>query len=129
MFLKKSDTRNIQINTKERYVQIGNSRYEFSSIGSISVFEDEVQPSASERYFTRYAHNNYFAEISFNLKNGDSVKYKVVSKGQIYKILKTMQPYVQLNDNPENFKIPFCDGPTLFGLICFLLYVIYKFLH
>ena len=41
MFLKKSDTRNIQINTKERYVQIENTRYRFSDINSISVLEDE----------------------------------------------------------------------------------------
>ncbi len=129
MLLKKSDTRNIQINTNERYVQIENTRYRFSDINSISVSKDKEQPSKTERYFTRYSHNHYFAEMSFNLNNGDCIKYKVVSKGQIYKILKTMQPYVKLNDKPESFKIPFCDGPTLFGLICFILYLIYKFLH
>lgn len=56
MFLKKSDTRNIQINTKERYVQIENTRYRFSDINSISVLEDEEQPATCERYFTRYFH-------------------------------------------------------------------------
>lgn len=129
MFLKKSDTRNIQINTKERYVQIENTRYRFSDINSISVLEDEEQPSTCERYFTRYSHKHYFAEFSFILNNGDCIKYKVVSKAQIYKILKTMQPYVKLNDKPEYFKTPFCDGPTLFGVICIILYFMYKFLH
>ena len=123
---RKSDTRNIKINTKERCVLIGNSSCRFSDINTISVKEDIEQNSIAERYFTRYGHNNCFTEISFNLKNGTCIKYNAITKNQVYKILKAMQPYVILKDDPEYFKTPFCDGPTLFGLICFIIYMIFS---
>ena len=95
-FLEKVDFRKIKIDEQKRCVFIQDSVYHFSDIERVSVVEDSDQPTLYEQYMSRGCANAYFATIRFKLKDGTVVSYHAVSKVQIYKILKKLQPYVKV---------------------------------
>ena len=135
IFFKKADFRKLKIDEGKRQVVIENSFYNSSNIESVSVVEDSEQHSLFERCFSRYNCHNYFASILFKLKNGSMVSYNAVSKQQIYKILKKLEPYVELQDNPEYYKVSFLtlDGGSIFGIIftmiVFFFYIVIHYLN
>lgn len=122
-FLEKVDFRKIKIDEQKRCVFIQDSVYHFSDIERVSVVEDSDQPTLYERYMSRGCYNAYFATIRFKLKDGTVVSYHAVSKVQIYKILKKLQPYVKVPYNWESYKGSFFSfGAILvFGIILFLI--------
>lgn len=122
-FLEKVDFRKIKIDEQKRLVSIQDSVYHFSDIERVSVVEDSDQPTLYERYMSRGCYNAYFATIRFKLKDGTVVSYHAVSKVQIYKILKKLQPYVKVPYNWESYKGSFFSfGAILvFGIILFLI--------
>lgn len=122
-FLEKVDFRKIKIDEQKRCVFIQDSVYHFSDIERVFVVEDSDQPTLYERYMSRGCYNAYFATIRFKLKDGTVVSYHAVSKGQIYKILKKLQPYVKVPYNWESYKVSFFSlGAVLvFGIILFLI--------
>lgn len=122
-FLEKADFRKIKIDEQKRLVSIQNSVYYFSDIERVSVVEDSDQPSLYERCFCRGYAGAYFATIMFKLKDGSVVSYHAVSKGQIYQILKKLEPYVKVPYNWESYKVSFFSlGAVLvFGIILFLI--------
>lgn len=122
-FLEKADFRKIKIDEQKRLVSIQDSVYYFSDIERVFVVEDSDQPTLYERYMSRGCYNAYFATIIFKLKDGNRVSYHAVSKGQIYQILKKLQPYVKVPYNWESYKVSFFSlGAVLvFGIILFLI--------
>ncbi len=122
-FLEKADFRKIKIDEQKRCVFIQDSVYYFSDIERVFVVEDSDQPTLYERYMSRGCYNAYFATIIFKLKDGNRVSYHAVSKGQIYQILKKLQPYVKVPYNWESYKVSFFSlGAVLvFGIILFLI--------
>lgn len=122
-FLEKADFRKIKIDEQKRLVSIQDSVYYFSDIERVSVVEDSDQPSLYERCLSRGCYNAYFATMMFKLKDGSVVSYHAVSKMQIYKILKKLQPYVKVPYNWESYKVSFFSfGAVLvFGIILFLI--------
>ncbi len=60
--------------------------------------------------------------------DGECIKYNTITKSQVFKILKRLQPYVKLEDSPEYYKEPFVDGVTLFALLLFIIYLALKFM-
>lgn len=122
-FLEKADFRKIKIDEQKRCVFIQDSVYYFSDIERVSVVEDSDQPSLYERCFCRGYAGAYFATIMFKLKDGSVISYHAVSKGQIYQILKKLEPYVKVPYNWESYKVSFFSlGAVLvFGIILFLI--------
>lgn len=122
-FLEKADFRKIKIDEQKRCVFIQDSVYYFSDIERVFVVEDSDQPTLYERYMSRGCYNAYFATIIFKLKDGNVVSYHAVSKGQIYQILKKLEPYVKVPYNWESYKVSFFSlGAVLvFGIILFLI--------
>lgn len=122
-FLEKVDFRKIKIDEQKRCVFIQDSVYHFSDIERVFVVEDSDQPTLYERYMSRGCANAYFATIRFKLKDGTVVSYHAVSKVQIYKILKKLQPYVKVPYNWESYKGSFFSfGAVLvFVIILFLI--------
>lgn len=122
-FLEKADFRKIKIDEQKRCVFIQDSVYYFSDIERVFVVEDSDQPTLYERCFCRGCYNAYFATIIFKLKDGNRVSYHAVSKGQIYQILKKLEPYVKVPYNWESYKVSFFSlGAVLvFGIILFLI--------
>lgn len=122
-FLEKVDFRKIKIDEQKRCVFIQDSVYHFSDIERVFVVEDSDQPTLYEQYMCRGCYNAYFATIRFKLKDGTVVSYHAVSKVQIYKILKKLQPYVKVPYNWESYKGSFFSfGAILvFGIILFLI--------
>lgn len=122
-FLEKADFRKIKIDEQKRCVFIQDSVYYFSDIERVFVVEDSDQPTLYERYMSRGCYNAYFATIIFKLKDGNRVSYHAVSKGQIYQILKKLEPYVKVPYNWESYKVSFFSlGAVLvFGIILFLI--------
>ena len=122
-FLEKADFRKIKIDEQKRCVFIQDSVYYFSDIERVFVVEDSDQPTLYERYMSRGCYNAYFATIMFKLKDGNRVSYHAVSKGQIYQILKKLEPYVKVPYNWESYKVSFFSlGAVLvFGIILFLI--------
>lgn len=122
-FLEKVDFRKIKIDEQKRCVFIQDSVYYFSDIERVFVVEDSDQPTLYERYMSRGCYNAYFATIIFKLKDGSVVSYHAVSKGQIYQILKKLEPYVKVPYNWESYKVSFFSlGAVLvFGIILFLI--------
>lgn len=122
-FLEKADFRKIKIDEQKRLVSIQDSVYYFSDIERVFVVEDSDQPTLYERYMSRGCYNAYFATIIFKLKDGSVVSYHAVSKGQIYQILKKLEPYVKVPYNWESYKVSFFSlGAVLvFGIILFLI--------
>lgn len=122
-FLEKVDFRKIKIDEQKRCVFIQDSVYHFSDIERVFVVEDSDQPTLYEQYMSRGCYNAYFATIRFKLKDGTVVSYHAVSKGQIYEILKKLQPYVKVPYNWESYKGSFFSfGSVLvFGIILFLI--------
>ena len=122
-FLEKADFRKIKIDEQKRCVFIQDSVYYFSDIERVFVVEDSDQPTLYERYMSRGCYNAYFATIIFKLKDGNRVSYHAVSKGQIYNILKKLEPYVKVPYNWESYKVSFFSlGAVLvFGIILFLI--------
>lgn len=122
-FLEKADFRKIKIDEQKRCVFIQDSVYYFSDIERVSVVEDSDQPTLYEQYMSRGCYNAYFATIIFKLKDGNRVSYNAVSKGQIYQILKKLEPYVKVPYNWESYKVSFFSlGAVLvFGIILFLI--------
>lgn len=134
-FFRKADFRKLKIDEQKKQVVIADSFYNFSEIESVSVVEDSEQHSLLERCFSRYNCHNYFASILFKLKDGSIVSYNAVSKQQIFKILKKLKPYVELQDNPEYYKVSFLtlDGGSIFGIIftmiVFFFYIVIHYLN
>lgn len=115
----------ITIDPDKKQVILNSQIIPFNSINYVSV-KETIQPAATERYFTRYAHNHQISIIEFQLDNLTVVQCQLNSVGQVYKILKQLKPYVKILDNIDDFKPKFVDGPTIFGLILFILYVCYN---
>lgn len=122
-FLEKVDFRKIKIDEQKRCVFIQDSVYYFSDIERVSVVEDSEQPTLYEQCFCRGYAGAYFATMMFKLKDGSVVSYHAVSKMQIYKILKKLQPYVKVPYNWESYKGAFFSfgSVLIFVIILFLI--------
>lgn len=122
-FLEKVDFRKIKIDEQKRCVFIQDSVYYFSDIERVSVVEDSEQPTLYEQCFCRGYAGAYFATMMFKLKDESVVSYHAVSKMQIYKILKKLQPYVKVPYNWESYKGSFFSfgSVLIFVIILFLI--------
>ena len=119
----------IKIDIPNKKLILEDATIPFQNIESISVSEVEA-PTTAERYFTRYAHNYYISSIDIKLKDYSTTSIQLISKAQVYKILKQLQPHLRIDDNIEYFKPQFADGPTIFALILIIFYIVYHvFLH
>ena len=123
------DFEKFDINIKQKTIKIGTSVYPFNCIKNITVDDDMEQPSVMARYFTRTSYLHYFAQINFHLYDGNTVKYKTSFKGQLYKILKTLQPYIAIDDDIERFKFNFLTGPVISGIILCILHYLFDLMH
>ena len=117
----------LKIDTVNRIILVNNQTISFSDIKSVSV-EILETPNVAERYFTRYAHNHTMYKIIFFMNNGTQNEYIVNSTGILYKYLSTLNPYVKINADIEEFKPKFVDGPIIFGIILTLIYFLFKFI-
>lgn len=126
-FLEKADFRKIKIDEQKRCVFIQDSVYHFSDIERVFVVEDSDQPTLYERYMSRGCYNAYFATIVFKLKDGNRVSYHAVSKGQIYQILKKLQPYVKVPYNWESYKVSFFSLGSVLVFVIILFLIIFFF--
>mgnify|MGYP004599701111 FL=1 len=126
-FLEKADFRKIKIDEQKRCVFIQDSVYYFSDIERVFVVEDSDQPTLYERYMSRGCYNAYFATIIFKLKDGTRVSYHAVSKGQIYQILKKLQPYVKVPYNWESYKVSFFSLGAVLVFVIILFLIIFFF--
>ncbi|MCI7536520.1 MAG: hypothetical protein SOT02_05275 [Elusimicrobiaceae bacterium] len=126
-FLEKVDFRKIKIDEQKRCVFIQDSVYHFSDIERVSVVEDSDQPTLYEQYMSRGCYNAYFATMMFKLKDGTRVSYHAVSKMQIYKIFKKLQPYVKVPYNWESYKGSFFSLGAVLVFVIILFLIIFFF--
>lgn len=124
-YIKNNCGSSITIDNKVKTIYINNKKYYFKDLKRITVIEDE-QPDVLEKYFTRYAHNKYYADIVFFLKDGTELKYPVSYRNQIYRILKQLESTGTIDVCIDDYKQPFIDGPTFFGLILAIIYILFK---
>lgn len=125
--LKLTNTSKINIDTNRKTINFNDKCLAFSNIKSIEVRELDNQMDFLEQAFTRTAHYHFFAEIIFYLNNGLTEKYQTNSKGQLYKILKILQPYIKINADIESYKQQIIDAPTIFGILVGTIIIILAF--
>ena len=92
-----------KLDVPARYIMVNKERIIFEEIDFVTVRELE-QPSTLEKVFSRSASSVYMAEVSFHLKSGYELACKFNHKGTLYKALKQLQPFVQINANVADYK-------------------------
>ena len=91
-----------KINAKEGYLVVNEQVINFADIDYVTVRETQ-QPSALEKTFSKSAFYAYMAEVVFRLQDGMQVSCRFNTKGALYKALKQLEPYVQINACIENY--------------------------
>lgn len=91
------------INTQKDYVQINHQIIPFADIAFISVREKE-QPTTTEKMLSKSACYAYMAEMIFHLQDDICVSCVFNTKGALYKALKQLAPYLQINADTQKYK-------------------------
>ncbi|MBR1942681.1 hypothetical protein IJ843_02980 [bacterium] len=94
---------NFKIDTKNKFLTINNKQILFKDINYITVRELE-QPSISEKLLTKGALCTFNAEALLQMKDGTIEKCKFNYKGILYKFLKTIQPFVKIEEDISCYK-------------------------
>lgn len=92
-----------KLNIPGRYVVVKGGIIPFEEIDFVTVRELE-QPSMLEKTFSKSACYAYMAEVVFHLKSGCEVTCTFNNKGVLYKTLKQVAPFVQVNGDIDCFK-------------------------
>jgi hypothetical protein len=112
------------LHAKEGFIQINEQVIPLGEIAFARVREKE-QPTATEKMLSKSAYYAFMAEIVFHLQDDTCVCCAFNTKGALYKALKQLTPYVQINGNIDVYKPHFAWGVLLFfaaGLIAFVLF-------
>lgn len=113
------------LHAQEGFIRINEQVIPFGEIAFARVQKKE-QPTAAEKMLSRSAYYAFMAEIVFHLQDDTCVCCTFNTKAALYKALKELMPYVQIDGNIEVYKPHFAWGYLLLFVVVLIVVMLFS---